>query len=231
MNKKLAVVTGANKGIGKEIVRQLAEKGMHVILTSRNFDRGTLALRDLDNESIRYHQLDVTSQNSIAGLHDYIKREFGSLDVLVNNAGINYDTWHTALGADLDNVRETFETNFFGAWQTIQILLPMLTKSKSARVINVSSGAGALNDMGAGTPGYSASKAALNVLTIKMAAELIKNKISINSVCPGWVRTEMGGATAPRSVEEGAETIVWLATEADHSLTGKFFRDKQEISW
>lgn len=228
---KTILVTGANKGIGKEICRQLANKGHNVILTARNEEAGRKTLQELNNKNLRFRQMDISDKNSIASVRDHIKREFGSLDVLINNAGINYDTWHSASDADLENVRETLETNLFGAWHTVQILLPMLKKGKDKRIINVSSGAGSLYDMSGSTPGYSVSKAGLNVLTIKLADELKEEGISVNSVCPGWVRTNMGGDSAPRSVEEGASGIVWLAVEASHDLTGKFFRDGEEIRW
>jgi NAD(P)-dependent dehydrogenase (short-subunit alcohol dehydrogenase family) len=150
--------------------------------------------------------------------------------VLVNNAAILYDTWQRGVDADLDQVREAFETNLLGAWRVTQACLPLLRRSSAARIVNVSSGAGALHDMGGGTPAYRTSKAALNALTRILAAELRGERILVNAVCPGWVATDMGGAGG-RPVQQGAAGIVWAATLPDDGPTGGFFRDQRPIAW
>ncbi len=227
----VALVTGANKGIGLAVTRQLAGLGHTVILGSRDLQKGLAAKARLSlPDQVTVKQLDVTDENSIQQVFDFVDNELGGLDILVNNAGINYDTWHSALDADLSNVKMTLETNLFGAWSMIQAFVPLMKKGNYGRIVNVSSGAGSLAGMSSGTPGYSISKTSLNVLTIKVAALLRGSGILVNAVCPGWVRTEMGGAGASRSVEQGAETIVWAATLDKSGPTGKFFRDKKEIS-
>lgn len=226
----IALVTGANRGIGLEVVRQLAALGHTVLLTARDKAKGLAAQATLSHrERIHAHQLDVTDSQSVAKVREYVLTEFGRLDILINNAGINYDTWHHVLDADLENVHETLETNLFGAWAITQAFVPSMQQQGYGRIVNVSSGAGAIQGMGGGTPGYSISKAALNVLTIKTAAQLRGNAVLVNAVCPGWVRTDMGGAGASRSVSKGAETIIWAATLDKRGPSGKFFRDKKEI--
>lgn len=232
-NAKIALVTGANRGLGKEVCRQLAEQGYRVILTSRTEDKGRAALADIaqDGLDIVYHQLDVNNDQSIATIKEWIINTYGRLDVLVNNAGINYDTWHNALNADLEECHETIEANLFGPWRMAQAFVPMMQANGFGRVVNVSSGAGALNGMDGGKPAYSMSKAALNVLTIKLAHLTANDNILVNAVCPGWVRTDMGGKEATRSIPEGAKGIVWAATIADGGPTGGFFRDGERIDW
>ncbi len=232
MYEKIALVTGSNRGIGFAVAKGLLLKGHKVIVTSRKEIDGRKAVKYLSVfGDVDYHTLDVSDDESILQLQEYIDKKYSQLDILVNNAGINYDTWQTALNADLEEVHETIETNVFGPWKMIKAFLPMMKKNKYGRIVNVSSGSGAMNEMGAGTPGYSISKTALNVLTIKFAHEINGNDILINSVCPGWVKTDMGGASAPRTPEEGAETIIWLAELEDPNLNGKFFRDKKVIEW
>ncbi|MEO1050723.1 MAG: SDR family oxidoreductase [Bacteroidota bacterium] len=228
---KVALVTGANRGIGLEIVRQLAEKGYETILTSRNAEKGKEAVEQIGLNNVYFYLLDVADAQSVAQLEQDITQRFGSLDMLINNAGINYDTWQNAVNADLDNVKETLETNLIGAWRMAQAFIPLMKQHQYGRIVNVSSGAGALNGMSGGTPGYGVSKAALNALTIKLANELSGSGILVNAVCPGWVRTEMGGSEAPRSPAQGAEGIVWAAELPDNSPSGRFFRDKKEISF
>jgi len=150
---------------------------------------------------------------------------------LVNNAAIHYDTWQTATQADIEGiVRESFETNVFGAWRMIEAFVPLMQRHRWGRIVNVSSGAGSLTSMGAGTPAYSTSKAALNALTKVVAAELRTSGILVNAICPGWVTTDMGG-TGGRPVEEGAAGVVWAATLPDDGPTGGFFRDRRRIEW
>jgi NAD(P)-dependent dehydrogenase (short-subunit alcohol dehydrogenase family) len=169
--------------------------------------------------------LDVADDDSVRAA----TADLGRLDVLVNNAAILYDTWQRGVDADLDEVREAFETNVLGAWRTAQAVVPLLRRSPAGRIVNVSSGAGALHDMGGGTPAYRTSKAALNALTRILAAELRHDRILVNSVCPGWVATDMGGGGRP--VSEGAAGIVWAATLPDDGPTGGFFRDGRAIEW
>ncbi|MEM6765555.1 MAG: SDR family oxidoreductase [Bacteroidota bacterium] len=227
----IALVTGANRGIGKEVVRQLAEKGHEVILTSRNAEKGQQAVQELSLPNIHFHQLDITQQASVDQLMSFVIDKFGRLDILVNNAGINYDNWQTAEEADMENVKETLETNLIGAWRMAKACIPLMKEHSYGRMVNVSSGAGAISGMGAGTPAYSVSKAAMNVMSIKLAAELMGSGILVNAICPGWVRTEMGGAGAPRSIQEGAEGIIWAAELPQNGPTGGFFRDGKEIGF
>jgi NAD(P)-dependent dehydrogenase (short-subunit alcohol dehydrogenase family) len=230
--KKIALVTGSNRGIGFATVKELLIKGYTTILTSRNKESGLKAESELKKYGdVDLQLLDITNSESIKSLVNYVQNKYGKLNVLINNAAINYDTWHSASTADLKQVRESIETNLMGAWEMIQAFIPILKKSKNANIVNVSSGAGAFSEMGAGTPSYSVSKAALNALTIKFASDLRTYNILVNSVCPGWVRTDMGGLAAPRSPKKGAETIVWAAELIDKKMTGKFFRDLKEIQW
>jgi NAD(P)-dependent dehydrogenase (short-subunit alcohol dehydrogenase family) len=231
-NQRLVLVTGSNRGIGYATVQELLIKGYRVIMTARKEADGAKSLSVLEKYgNVRFHPLDVSDPESINTIARYIESTFGHLDILINNAGINYDTWQRAISADLDQVQETLDVNVFGAWRMALAVIPFMKKQTYGRIVNVSSGSGAFAEMGAGTPGYSISKAALNVLTIKLASDLREYNILVNSVCPGWVRTEMGGMAAPRSPEKGAETIIWAAELPDDGPTGKFFRDKKEISW
>lgn len=228
----IALVTGANKGIGKEVVRQLAHKGHTVYLGSRDIAKGQNALEDLGNaKNIHVIQLDVTQNESIQKCYESVLKQEGRLDILVNNAGINYDTWQNVANANLDEVNTTLETNLMGPWKMIQTFLPLMQKNNYGRNVNVSSGAGALDRMNSQTPGYSISKLALNALTMQFHGYINSTHILINSVCPGWVRTDMGGMNASRSVEEGAQTIVWLSELPVNGPSGKFFRDQKEIAW
>lgn len=228
----IALVTGANRGIGLEVVRQLAELRHTVILGSRDLEKGNRAKSALpQNENIHVMELDVSKKQNILKCFQEVKSRFGRLDILVNNAGINYDTWQNVANANLIEVRETLETNLFGVWEMTQTFLPMMEEIGYGRIVNVSSGAGRLNSLNGGTPGYSLSKTGVNVLTLQFDAYIQNSNIKINSVCPGWVRTEMGGMGATRSVAEGADTIVWLCEADEHGPSGKFFRDRKEISW
>ena len=228
----VALVTGANRGIGLEVARQLAQKGMTVIMGTRILEKGLAAAEKLPEGEGRVmpYQLDVTDSKSIDQLTKWVEQEFGHLEILVNNAGILYDTWQRASTADLNVVQEAYATNTLGAWRVCQALLPLIRQSQSGRIVNVSSGAGSLASMGAGTPAYSTSKAALNAFTRLLAAELEGTGILVNAVCPGWVATEMGGAGG-RPVADGAAGIVWAATLPDDGPTGGFFRDGQPLSW
>ncbi|HEY9618886.1 MAG TPA: SDR family oxidoreductase [Crinalium sp.] len=229
---RIAIVTGANRGIGLEVVRQLAQQGMTVILGSRDLQKGEAAAAKLisDGLSVLPRQLDVTDADSIAQLGDRIEQEFGHVDVLVNNAGVLYDTWQTPSTANLETVQEAFDTNTLGVWRMCKAFVPLLRRSSHGRIVNVSSGAGSLASMGDSTPAYSVSKAALNAFTRTLAAELKSARILVNAVCPGWVATEMGGAGG-RPIEDGAASVVWAVMLPDDGPTGGFFRDGKPVPW
>jgi NAD(P)-dependent dehydrogenase (short-subunit alcohol dehydrogenase family) len=232
LSHQIALVTGANRGIGLEVCRQLAKNGFTVILGSRDLKKGQDAARALSNEGLTVLplQLEVTDQASVDAAKSWVKTKFKVLDVLINNAAILYDDWQRAAGADLDVVREAFETNTLGAWRMCNAFLPLLRLSKHARIVNVSSEAGSLANMGGGTPAYNLSKVGLNALTRMLAKELKSSRILVNAVCPGWVATDMGGSGG-RPVEDGAAGIVWAASLPDTGPTGGFFRDGKPLSW
>ena len=232
-SERVALVTGANRGIGLGVTRRLAGQGFGVILGARELSKGETAARRVAADGLKVipKRLDVTDQKSIEELKLWVEQQFGKLDALVNNAAILYDSWQRAANADLNTVREAFETNTLGAWRMCQAFIPLLRKSGHGRIVNVSSESGSLALMGGGTPAYSVSKAALNALTRMLADELKSARILVNSVCPGWVATEMGGPDAPRSIEEGAASVVWAVTLPDTGPTGGFFRDGQPLAW
>ncbi|MGP4026128.1 SDR family oxidoreductase [Actinomadura sp. 3N407] len=219
----IALVTGGNRGIGLEVCRQLAAGGHDVLLGARSPDAAERAAKDAGATPLR---LDVTSPADI----DRAAAEIGHLDVLVNNAAITYDTWQRATTADLSVVREAAETNLYGPWRLTQALLPQLRRSPHGRIVNVSSEAASLTNMGGGTPAYTASKVALNALTRMLAAELHADGVLVNAVCPGWVATDMGGPGG-RPAADGAAGIVWAATLPDDGPTGGFFRDGRALPW
>ncbi|MDQ5810486.1 MAG: SDR family oxidoreductase [Actinomycetota bacterium] len=229
-NGRVALVSGGNRGIGLEIVRQLAGRGITVILGSREEESGRAAAEGLSGDVV-VSQLDVTDEGSVARLAASVEGEFGRLDILVNNAGISNDDGQRGMNADLDRVREALEANLFGAWRLCEVAIPLMQRGGYGRIVNVSSGMGALEDMGGGSPGYRVSKTALNALTRILASELRGSGILVNSVCPGWVQTDMGSPRAPRPVEEGADTPVWAATLPKGGPTGGFFRDRRPIPW
>ncbi|MFI6389470.1 SDR family oxidoreductase [Nonomuraea sp. NPDC050547] len=220
----IALVTGGNRGIGREVCRRLAELGHTVLLTSRSPNAG-----ELGGDIVRL-QLDVTSAADIAEVAAAVADRYGRLDVLVNNAAITYDTWQDAVSADLDVVREAAETNLYGPWRLTQALLPLLRESAHPRIVNVSSEAASLTNMGGGTPAYGTTKVALNALTRMLAAELRGDGVLVNAICPGWVATDMGGPGG-RPVSAGAEGVVWAATLPDDGPTGGFFRDGRPLPW
>jgi len=229
---KTALITGANKGIGREVAQQLATKGFHVFVGARNAKAGRKAADEIAKKcgKATFLEMDVADIDSvITAAREFSKIE-DHLDVLVNNAGIIVEGDNAILEISDDLFRKTLETNTLGALRVTRAFAPLLRKSKAPRVINVSSGGGQLTG-GADrwAPAYCISKTALNGTTVQLAAAL--PKFAVNSVCPGWVRTEMGGENASRSVEEGADTIVWLASEAPQKVTGKFLRDRKEIPW
>ncbi|HYA19125.1 MAG TPA: SDR family oxidoreductase [Burkholderiales bacterium] len=230
--KPVIVVTGSNRGIGFEICRQLASRGAQVVLTARKPDAGEQAVKKLAAQklSVQFQPLDVISAESIVALRDFLKQTFDRLDVLINNAGIIAEDDASGLEVKLSAVRNTLETNAIAPLLLSQTLAPLLKRSRSGRIVNMSSGMGQLSDMGGGHAAYRISKTALNAVTKILAAEL-RGKVAVNSVCPGWVKTNMGGPNAKREVSQGAETAVWLALEAPQDLTGKFLRDRNVIPW
>jgi NAD(P)-dependent dehydrogenase (short-subunit alcohol dehydrogenase family) len=211
-------------------VRQLAERGYTTVLGSRDSAKGERAAEELGLENVVAAPLDVSDDASVAAFADWLADTHGRCDVLVNNAAVDYDTDQRAATADLARVRDDLETNVFGAWRTTQALLPLLRASDHPRVVNVSSGAGTLSDMGGGTPAYKISKVSLNALTRMLAAELRGDGVLVNSVCPGWVATDMGGGGG-RPVRDGAAGVVWAATLPDDGPTGGFFRDGRPVPW
>lgn len=224
---RVALVTGGGRGLGVEVCRQLAQAGMTVWLTARDEERAAAVAAEMAGEGdVRAARLDVDSPDDVAALATRIEH----LDVLVNNAAIDYDTDQRALTADLERVDRTLDTNLIGAWRMAQAFAPHLRASGHARLVNVSSGAGSITEMtSGGTPGYSVSKLALNGLTRMLAAELRDSGVLVNSVCPGWTATDMGGGGRP--VAEGARSITWACLLDDGGPTGGFFRDGRELAW
>jgi NAD(P)-dependent dehydrogenase (short-subunit alcohol dehydrogenase family) len=231
---RIALVTGGNRGIGFEICRQLARHGLSVVLTARDASKGKAAAKALQDEglAVEFHRLDVTSCRSIRACIAAVAGRRGRIDVLVNNAGVMTDPRGSRfLDSKLDTYRDTLETNLYGPLQLAQAVVPLMKATRYGRIVNVSSGQGQLSEMGAGTPAYRISKTALNALTRIVAAEFHGSNILVNSMCPGWVRTAMGGDGAPRTPEQGADTALWLATLPDDGPTGGFFRDRKQIAW
>ena len=229
-NGRVALVSGGNRGIGLEIVRQLAERGLTVVLGSRDGEQGRAAAAGLAG-GVVVRQLDVADPECVDRLSRSVEEEFGRLDVLVNNAGITNDEGQRGVDADLERVREALETNLLGAWRLCEVAIPFMRRHGYGRIVNISTGMAALEDMGGGSPGYRVSKTGLNALTRILASELRGSGILVNSVEPGWVQTDMGGSRAPRPVEEGAEGAVWAATLPNNGPTGGFFRDRRPIAW
>jgi NAD(P)-dependent dehydrogenase (short-subunit alcohol dehydrogenase family) len=227
-----ALVTGANKGIGREVARQLAAKGFHVFVGARNRSAGSAAANAIakNGEKATFLEIDVSDNSSVTAAAREFSKIADHLDVLISNAGIIVDGDDAILKISDEIFRKTLETNTLGALRVTRAFEPLLAKSKAPRVINVSSGGGQLTGGADGwAPAYCISKTGLNGVTSQLATAL--PKFAVNSVCPGWVRTDMGGKNATRSIEEGADTIVWLATDAPQKLTGKFLRDRKEIPW
>ena len=234
---RIAVVTGGNRGMGLETCRQLGRRGARVVLTSRDPAKGEAAAGRLRGEGldVRHHQLDVADDDGIARLAKFIRSEFGRLDILINNAGIvrgrdePRERAMRTFEAPPAGLREVLATNLIGPFLLCQALIPLM--QGWGRVVNVSSGMGQLSEMGGGFPAYRISKAGLNALTRIFASELAGTGIKVNAACPGWVRTDMGGAGATRSVEEGVATTIWLATLPDDGPSGGLFRDQNPIPW
>lgn len=235
-SEQIALVTGANRGIGRAIAAGLAERGVMVLVAARDVGEAQAVAGALRATGYRAEPvaLDVTNQRSVEALRDHVASEYGRVDILVNNAGAYYDVDQAASTVDMATVEGALAVNVVGPWRMCQAFLPLLRHGGNGRIVNVSSGAGSFGEMGPGdtsAPAYSVSKAALNMFTVKLAAELRGSGILVNAVCPGWVRTDMGGPAAPRTPEQGAETPIWLATLPDDGPTGGFFRDRQPIPW
>jgi NAD(P)-dependent dehydrogenase (short-subunit alcohol dehydrogenase family) len=235
VSERIAVVTGANRGIGFEICRQLGRRGgIRVVLTARDKKKGEDAAERLRGEGldIDSYELDVTNEKSVKTFAGWLTDTCKRCDILVNNAGVMLDPRGSrVLDSKIKTYRDTLETNLIGPLMLIQALAPLMKKHDYGRIVNVSSGQGQLSDMGVGTPAYRVSKTVLNALTRTLAAELKGGGILVNSMCPGWVKTDMGGAGAPRTVEQGADTALWLATLPEGGPSGGFFRDRKPIAW
>ncbi len=238
MQAKIAVVTGGNRGLGRATCHALARQGFHVILCARDSASGVDAVESMQKEklSVELRQVDVTRGEQVKDLGRYVRENYGRVDVLVNNAGQNIESRQAGgdrsanpLIVSPTTVMESININTLGALRMIQALALMMPED--GRIVNVSSGMGQLNDMDGGWLGYRLSKTALNSLTRVFATELAERNIRVNSVCPGWVRTDLGGEKATRSIEEGIDTIVWLASDQTATETGGFWRDRQRIDW
>jgi NAD(P)-dependent dehydrogenase (short-subunit alcohol dehydrogenase family) len=225
--RQVALVTGANRGIGREVVCQLLEHDFRPILSARDEKRGRAAADELGAEFV---QLDVCDDASVDHCFQTVDERHGRLDVLINNAAIDYDTRQRGVDADLAVVHQAFETNLFGAWRCCRRAIPLMERNAWGRIVNVSSEGGSLASMGGGTPAYSSSKAALNALTRVLAAELRGSGILVNAVCPGWIATDMGGSGG-QPLELGAARILWAVLLAADGPTGGFFRDGRQLPW
>jgi NAD(P)-dependent dehydrogenase (short-subunit alcohol dehydrogenase family) len=231
-SKRVALVTGANRGLGFETCRQLALLGLTVVLSARDLTKGEIAARQLieGGLDVIFYELDVSNQNHMNRIVHQVEQQFGRLDVLVNNAAILYDTWQSAVDANLDVVNQALTINLYGPWKLSQVCIPLMKRNEYGRIVNVSSGAGSLHYMTSGSPAYSVSKAALNAFSRILAADLHGTGILVNSVDPGWVATDMGGRGG-RPIEEGAKGIVWAATLPDNGPSGGFFFDGKPSPW
>lgn len=240
IDKKVAVITGANRGIGFEICRQLAQKDFQVILTSRDEQRGRAACQKLQGEglTVQFHQLDVSDSASVNELREFIEKKYERCDVLVNNAGVFPDStnasandWPSIFDTPIETMRTAMETNVYGPMLLCQAFAPSMKKNNYGRIVNLSSGMGQLTHMGGHCPAYRVSKTSINALTRIVSEETLEQNILVNSMCPGWVKTDMGGPGATRELSEGADTAVWLATLPDNGPRGRFFRDRKEFEW
>lgn len=231
--KRVALVTGANRGIGFEIARQLAAAGLRVVLSARDADRGRRAAAALVDEGLDVHpcQLDVTDEASIRRALGSVERDFSRLDVLVNNAAVSLDRKTTILGVEEDMIRQTFEVNFYGPLRLCRASIPLMQQGGYGRIVNVSSGRGSFTKLAADGAAYRISKTALNALTCVLSDELKDTEIVVNAMTPGWVRTRLTGLRAPRSTAEGAEAAVWLATVGSDGPRGGFFKDRDVFPW
>jgi NAD(P)-dependent dehydrogenase (short-subunit alcohol dehydrogenase family) len=232
--RRIAIVTGGNRGLGLEIARQLVREEVFVVIGARDPAKGEAALEELrrEGESAAAFALDVNDTRSAQRFVEHVAKRHGTPGILVNNAGIYPEaTDAKVVDTPTSTWRETFETNLFGALRMCREVVPYMRRLRYGRIVNISSGLGQLHKMGEGSPAYRVSKAALNALTRTLAAEVANTGILVNSMSPGWVRTDMGGEEAPRSVAEGAETAVWLCLLPSSGPTGQFFRDRKPIPW
>jgi len=230
--RHIAIVTGGNRGIGYEVCKELAHIGCRVVLTSRNEVEGRRAVAKLNfGDKIVFHKLDVTNIKAIEWLRDWIVAAYGRLDILINNAGVYLDEGVSVFEVDEKTMRDTLEANFYGAFRMCRAFVPLMQKNGYGRIVNVSSGYGAMSEMGGKVAAYRISKAALNALTLIMAQELRDSNIKVNAVCPSWVSTEMGGNMAPVTPEAAANDIVHFAILGESGRTGGFFRYKKPIPW
>lgn len=232
MERRIALVTGGNRGIGYEICKELAGIGCHVILTSRNEEDGRRAVAKLDSgDKIVFRKLDITDTEEIEALRNWIVDTYGRLDILINNAGVYLDEGVSVFNVGEKTMRDTLEVNFYGAFNLCRAFVPVMRKNGYSRIVNVSSGYGAMSEMGGQVAAYRISKAALNALSLIMAHELRDSNIKVNAVCPSWVSTEMGGSMAPVSPETAAKDIVYFAMLEEGGPSGGFFRFKKPIPW
>lgn len=230
--KKIALVTGANRGLGFETCKQLSQLGVTVLLTSRDPTKGEVAAKQLIDKGLDviFYQLDVSDRSNIKDIFTKIENQFGRLDILINNAAILYDKDQSTMNADLELVSKALTTNLFGPWLLCQAFIPLMEKNGYGRIVNVSSGAASMHYMEGGTPAYGISKVALNALTRKLASELGRKNVLVNSVDPGWVATDMGGHGG-RPIEDGCRGIVWAATLPNNGPSGGFFHDGEPELW
>lgn len=234
MDQKIVLITGANRGIGYATAEALGKLGMKILLGIRDDISGKETEKKLIAQGFdaRYIFLDVTQEKNIKDTIALIIRDYGRLDVLINNAGILIDDNMPSLEISLDIIQKTIATNVYGPLLLCQAVIPIMKRNRYGRIVNISSEMGSITNMTVGgNLGYRISKAALNVLTRVFSDEAHDSRILINSMCPGWVQTSMGGADAPKTVEEGADTVVFLATLPENGPRNKFFQDRQEIAW
>ena len=232
MERRIALVTGGNRGIGYETCKELAHVGCHVILTSRNEEDGRRAVAKLDSgDKIVFRKLDITDTKEIEALRDWIVDTYGRLDILINNAGVYLDEGVSVFDVGEKTMRDSLEVNFYGAFHLCRAFVPVMRKNGYGRIVNVSSGYGAMSEMGGQVAAYRISKAALNALSLIIAHELRDSNIKVNAVCPSWVNTEMGGSMAPVSPETAAKDVVYFAMLEEGGPSGGFFRFRKPIPW
>ncbi|VAW80805.1 hypothetical protein MNBD_GAMMA12-2395 [hydrothermal vent metagenome] len=236
--QRVAIITGANRGIGYEICQQLLAKDYYVVLTARDEQKGIAACEKLSSTALEFNVLDVIADEQVSKLYSHIKRKHGRCDLLINNAGIFPDPrsdleneWPSILSADINDIQAGINVNSYGTLRMCQAFVPMMQQNGYGRVVNLASGMAQLSDMNGCCPGYRISKTAINVITRILADELKGSNVLVNSMCPGWVKTEMGGPGATRDITEGADTAIWLATLPSDGPNGFFFRDRQKIDW
>jgi len=228
------VVTGGNRGLGLEVCRQLADRDLEVVLCARSqadAQRAAESLWEEGLDTVHPRTLDVTDGGQVERVVATVDRDFGRLDVLVNNAGVLLDRDRTVLAPDVERVRTSLEVNTLGPLRMVAACVPLMRRGRYGRIVNVSTGMASLADGGPGVPGYRLSKTALNALTVTAAHELAGEPIKVNAVNPGWVQTDMGGPSATRTPAEGADAVVWLATLDDDGPSGGFFRDRRPAPW